>query len=412
MRILPVVALIFLAACSKGGTTTEIVVRDSAGIQIIEHPAGTIAAAPKWTLGPATLTISGTGGEEGTFTRVTSAAILSDGRVVLVDGMGQTARPVLFSATGTFERALGRSGDGPGEFRFPNVFGVTPGDTILLYDFQATRITRILPDGSGATVQTLGTHGPMAIGAPRGMLRDGRLVSIPFEMPKEGETHDGLYRPVNVVTVIDPSDQSLDTLASDVPGPTSYISTMSFGGQSASFPAQAAYGDAPQVLPFGGQVLLATNATTDVASYAVPWQLTRITRFTRPRTPVDEAARTAYVSAGEAEMRRQSRMAGEMLEMMLQQIRKTQFPDSMSYYSGMRAGTDSTLWLLETASAADSTPSYLLLGTDGRLKATMELPHGARLLWAGSDRVLVTLLDEDDLPRVELRPIVTTPTTP
>jgi hypothetical protein len=80
--------------------------------------------------------------------------------------------------------------------------------------------------------------------------------------------------------------------------------------------------------------------------------------------------------------------------------------DSMAWYAGMGTGAAGAVWLREMRTTSDSVPHYLVVGKDGQLQGRADLPKGARLLWADADRVLISLLDDDEVPRVELRPIV------
>ena len=80
--------------------------------------------------------------------------------------------------------------------------------------------------------------------------------------------------------------------------------------------------------------------------------------------------------------------------------------DSMAWYAGMGSGADGAVWLREMRIETDSVYHYLVVGADGHLQGRIDLPKGARLHWAGGDEVLIALVDDDEVPRVELRPIV------
>jgi hypothetical protein len=405
MKNLPLAALL-LAACSTGEAAIAVTTRDSAGVAIIEHPATMVATAAGWSLGAPTLTFTDAGDAEDTYTRISGASRLSDGRFLILDADNAAARPLVYAADGTFERRLGRAGQGPGEFQFVVRVDITLGDTILLYDFQAARLTRILPTGTVTGMGSFARFGMMGIGQPRGALADGRLVSTPFQMPDTSETHSGIFRQRSAVVVADTTKERLDTLSTELPGDEMYITTMSFGGQSASFPAPVGYGRSTIMLARGTEIFVADNDAPELRTYELPWRLTRVVRLPAPRTPVSAAARDAFVAGRVAEIERNTRAVGAMKEMMLTQARGVQFPDSMAYFSGALRGADGAIWLSEMKGAADSVPTYLVVGADGQLRARVTLPRASRLLWAGGDEVLVTLRDEDDLPRVELRPIV------
>jgi hypothetical protein len=61
---------------------------------------------------------------------------------------------------------------------------------------------------------------------------------------------------------------------------------------------------------------------------------------------------------------------------------------------------------------ADSVPRFIVIGADGRLAARLDLPKGGRLHWTDGTRALISLLDENDLPRLEVRPVTRGAATP
>lgn len=74
---------------------------------------------------------------------VRGAQIASDGRVVVADAN----QIMTFESTGEFLGAVGREGEGPGEFRSITWMRVLDGDTIVLYDGLSTRLTWYSVDG-------------------------------------------------------------------------------------------------------------------------------------------------------------------------------------------------------------------------------------------------------------------------
>jgi hypothetical protein len=399
-------ALIVLAACAGEPGPATVTTRDSAGVTIVEHPAGAIEAAPRWTTGPATTTIRAIGNADETLTQVTGAKRLSDGRIVVVDFDNQAALPILFATDGTVDRRLGRAGLGPGEFQYAVMQGVLPGDTILFWDLGLRRLTRMLPSGEAVRTEAVATVGVRAAGEPKGGFADGRLLSVPYVF---GDTTTGgtkFFRRPGPVILIDAARQRIDTIATDVLGDEMFVVTFAVGVGSETAPTNAPYGRSTQLIPAGDRVIVATNETADVASYSLPWQLRRITRFTQPRRPIDAAAREAYISERMAEIGRTRVQIPEQREWLANFVKATQFSDSMGYYSEATLAADSALWLAEMRPMSDSTPTYAVVGSDGVLQARTILPAGSRLLWAGKDEVLIVLRDEDDVPRVELRPIV------
>lgn len=111
---------------------------------------------------------AGTAGELSDYPR--SIARLSDGRFVVpsvLDGL------FVFDAQGHFVSRVGRPGDGPGEFRRPRFVSVGPGDTVMVYDTRAARIS--LYDRQMRFVRSVsGIFNPLQVLS----LTDGTILSV------------------------------------------------------------------------------------------------------------------------------------------------------------------------------------------------------------------------------------------
>ena len=127
-----------------GGSASEraagVTVRDSAGVRIVKNHAPRFPEGRFWTIDPEPEILLGghemAGGAFGDSAhlvwKVAGVAKLSDGRVaVLSGGLGKV---FLFEPSGTFTKAMGGVGDGPGEFRGARRLRVLPGDTIVVWD--------------------------------------------------------------------------------------------------------------------------------------------------------------------------------------------------------------------------------------------------------------------------------------
>lgn len=140
-----VLSLLVLGGCDSGTRIASLTVRDSAGIRIVENPAPAdggecaLSSAPDLDIGVVE------GPPELQLFRVADAATLSDGRVAIVNrGSGEVR---LFGPDGSFDRAIGREGDGPSEFRNPARVWVLAGDTLVVGEDRPVRLSRFAPDG-------------------------------------------------------------------------------------------------------------------------------------------------------------------------------------------------------------------------------------------------------------------------
>lgn len=106
------------------------------------------------------------------FTQITAMDVDSRGRVYAGDWLN--ARVVVLDSSGAFLRTIGRKGLGPGEFRGINSVQVLPGDSLLVHDPSAGRLSVFAPDsGRAAYVNNLAS-GPLLI--QRTPLNDAHLA--------------------------------------------------------------------------------------------------------------------------------------------------------------------------------------------------------------------------------------------
>lgn len=146
-RLATAVALAGVGACGEQGGggpgATEMVARDSAGVRIVEIPAGPVDTVP--ATGPV-LTIGEEGDPRYEFDGVRLVAGLDDGRVAVVDHGALAVR--YYDAEGRHVADVGRAGEGPGEFGFLSTAQLLPGDTIVVNDTRARRVSYLAPDMS------------------------------------------------------------------------------------------------------------------------------------------------------------------------------------------------------------------------------------------------------------------------
>ena len=138
-------ALLAVAACTPTAEgDAPATVRDSAGITIVENhpvephdlPAWLVDTVPAFTIG----VLDGEPAYE--FGSIKNVTQLTNGMIVVLEGRGEAAYEFrFFDSTGKHVATHGRSGMGPGEFRWVNFFGGVGGDTIVAVDFPARRIS-------------------------------------------------------------------------------------------------------------------------------------------------------------------------------------------------------------------------------------------------------------------------------
>jgi hypothetical protein len=104
-------------------------------------------AAPTWSVNPQPVTAIGLvdGPVDQELAGVSGARRLRDGRVVIANGKPLELR--MYDAHGTLLRRIGRTGDGPGEFRGRLDLLPAGGDSLLVYDQGSQRLSLFGLDG-------------------------------------------------------------------------------------------------------------------------------------------------------------------------------------------------------------------------------------------------------------------------
>jgi hypothetical protein len=140
-----------LAACGgaeRERTAASPVVRDSAGIRIIEErldPDRTLELVEELRIGA----VDGADYEQ--FFRINDMAVTPAGDLLVLDGGNHQVR--VFAPDGTFRHSWGSEGQGPGEFTFLGSMAVGR-DTVVVGDDRRVHVFDI----SGAHVSTTTTH--------------------------------------------------------------------------------------------------------------------------------------------------------------------------------------------------------------------------------------------------------------
>lgn len=129
-----------VAGCEPPRVASTVAVSDSAGVRIT-----TITVPPtdleEWTLAPTpALVITGAeSGDSAALAPVGSVRWHASGDIIIAD-LG-ASRLLVYDAAGTFVHALGRRGDGPGEFRYISVVTLLHADTVVTFDGSLRRLS-------------------------------------------------------------------------------------------------------------------------------------------------------------------------------------------------------------------------------------------------------------------------------
>ena len=112
------VLLVFVVvvSCDRAPDSPPFVVRDSAGIRIVENTNPLWQPGQEWRLSPEPVVdIGGGETEEQQLFRVAGALRLGNDRIAIADGGSMELR--FYDSNGGHEKSVGGRGEGPGEFQ-------------------------------------------------------------------------------------------------------------------------------------------------------------------------------------------------------------------------------------------------------------------------------------------------------
>ncbi len=167
-------ALIAITGCGVDadvdtGGTTPPVVRDSAGIRVVENAAPLVLAG-SWGVGGRVVLCSAAGPDGDEELINVNAAVPIRGEVAVAVLQSQR---VLVCADGEVVRRLGRRGEGPGEFS--RISGMVPGPADSLVIVEPARLTFLSGNDGGSRTVPLND---LAVEGARGFQSSGRTVAI------------------------------------------------------------------------------------------------------------------------------------------------------------------------------------------------------------------------------------------
>lgn len=386
-------ALLLLVACSaERGEERAFVLRDSADIVIVESRQAALGLEA-WTVArPPVLSIGGARSEH--LVHPVDAIRLNDGRIIVADEWAQQVK--FFSPDGELIRAVGREGEGPGEFRSPWEVTRFRGDSLMVYDRTADRVSILDSDGS------FGRFFPLRFGSnywARGVVQDSMVF---LWSPGEGQPRrdiTGIYWDSTWFALYQGADRPVDTigryprgeergLGAGVPKPYHFEHRMSFA--------------------LGGRgFYLGLGTSYEVGEYTLNGGLVRLIRRSFSPDPVTgelkRRFREGYIRLIERE---EGDVSPEQLDEMLPYVNDADYPDRLPAYSDMIVDELGNLWVENYRIFTDPTSTWTVFGRDGRWVTTVRTPEGLRLSEIGADYVLGLAPDEMGAGRVRLYRLV------
>lgn len=376
-----------LAGCGEGAPPAPLV-RDSAGVHIVEHRS---LEAPSWRLSEPTLTLGTFQGEEAQqLYEARHALRLEHGGVVVANQGTNELR--FFDAEGRHVRTVGGEGGGPGEYQ--GMWGLVRlgTDSIAVWDWRAKRLTVL--DTTGALGRVVSTS--VTGFSPRllGRLGQGHVaVTNGFDpTPLFGSGGGPREDSVSVLEIALDDGAVKDTLG-PYPGDQQHVHMTEGGGFSIR---RVVFGREGHVDAAAGRLHVGLDRTGELWSLGPDGRLTRILRLGIPPVPVTEDAESRMRAlhlegVAEADLARQRRL-----------VEATPTAEAFPAFDALFVDRAGRSWLRRFDPALPDTRPWLVFDTAGVLAGQVDLPERSRPLDAGPGYLLLHERDELDIEYIRL----------
>lgn len=388
---------------SEGPEPVPPVVRDSAGVLIVENSEPQWPLGTEWRVGELLSTIGTTQGEPPyELYRVLDATRLSDGTVAV--GNSSTGEIRFFGEDGGFIRSVGSRGEGPGEFRGANALRAlrrVEGDTLVAWDIYGQTVSLFSPDGG--FVRSFQLKGPAQQHFFAGIFADRSLLMRVSEHgpSNPGEIVEGLFRRdftlhhygrdhslLNSFWGIEGSDQYRGRF-----GPYGVVSGDAPFGRVTSFSAR------------GSRVFMATGDSHEISVHGQAGSLEMLIRRTMEPIPV-----TPEMIAKDRDRREREEQAhleeSNVEPRVMRMIAELPYPEVLPPYGTTLADSEGNLWVEEFRMSAEEPCEWSVFDADGVWLGRLTLPDGLEVFEIGSDYILGKRIDELEVEHVDLYELV------
>lgn len=386
-----IIALGAAVGCGDAGAADAgVVVRDSAGVRIVENGAPKWAPGDVWRVGAApTLTIGVVEGDPTLmFSFIRRTMRMPDGRILVADAGSNQLR--FFDASGRFLAKAGREGSGPGEFTFLGNVWRRPGDTLVVTDLSPHLQYFDLHGTYLGATRLVGARGGQVIG----QADDGTLLTMSGRGMRMEDAGHVLADSILLLRFAPGADSA--TPLHKLPAQERW--GLQVGGV-VSFPFLPF--SAPTAWVAGGDRFIAGSAR---AGELLVWQsdgrLAQRIRWPGARRPVTDDDRARYREAELAavdddnERRRTERFLAE-----------TPWADSMPAFRALKLDAEGNLWVEEYRAPWETERRWQIFDTDGRWLGRLVTPPGFVVMDIGRDYLLGLWRDENDVEYVRMYPL-------
>lgn len=383
---LGLVSLLLAAACTgEQGDYPTVSRQDSTGVEIVEtqHPVWT--EGERWTIEELPrLEIGKASGESDyMFYRVAGALRLKDGRIAVADNFANQLR--FYSPEGTFLKAVGRKGNGPGEYEYIRSLARCGADSILAFDlhWQVKVYT-----AAGNLIREMRLYEPESYRTPYHLACSpaGYFVIIGWG-EDTFESVISLYQTHAHAYLLDREGQAVvdlgEFLVSERIGNVSQSSPHPFGRSTATAIGEEA-------------IYIGTAQCLEVQVFALDGQLTAIWRGPAEDLSIRSQDLARYRQDQLASVDESQRASVERY------LRELPIPEQFPAYTQFRLDSSGCLWVRRFQKPGNDKELWAVFSRNGAMLGDVQFPPDIEVTDIGADYILGVVKDEMGAERIRL----------
>ena len=388
-----------LSACSGDGPSSAVVVRDSAGVTIVESMAPQWAEGEGWRLSEEPVVTIGIddGPEEYSLFKVAATLRLPNGHIVIANGGSNDLR--YYDSSGVYLNSVGRDGFGPGEFKEINGVWLVA-DSLVVSDY-GNRAAVFSAAGEFGRTLTLHTERGVFPSEAVGVFGDGSILGrlLVFDRDAQSESGFQVLRNEVVYRRFSPDCAFLDSLGVflwvEVVMETieTEIDKANDFAMSRAVGAVAPFSRTPSTIAFGDFLYHGSSESYEIQVYTKEGLLRRVFRKPIPNPPVTE--------------RDKERFRDEWLEGSgdwgRSRIRDLVFPETQPAYGEVKVDALGNVWVAEfSLGREDRSGNWTVFDPDGRMLGVVQFPWNGRKIVIGEDYLMGMWRTELDVEQVRM----------
>lgn len=384
---------LLVPACDPAGDTgATAVVRDSAGVTIVENSGGIWEAGREWRASSEPFLDIGVleGAPEYQLFRVRNALRLSNGNIVVA----ASNELRFFDSEGRYLSTSGREGGGPGEFEGLGWVLSYPGDSIVAYDFNQLRVSLLDLDGEFGRSYSITPGGGFSFVLGEAVFADGTLL-VKAPLAFRGGFENGAMRRDEAYHSYSTNGEFIDSVAT-LPGPDQFIRTGSEGQSRFVMVTSPPFGRDSHLAVAGNQFYFGSADRYEIERRAKDGGLNMIIRARHSPQVVTDDAVSRYIDRELADMdeaqRREMRDSYEEMPV----------PEVMPAYSDIKVDAAGNVWVQDYEADDEIASRWTVFDRGGQMLGSVTLGAGFEVNQIGDDHVLGVWHDEFDVEHVQM----------